>query len=353
MMRWLRGAILAALFVGAVSPAVADGPAGQPWINGSNQLYVRGAPSGLSVLPSLMPAFTGGDCNSSVNSVSLSCPGLGKLTGNQTWSGNNTFTGAVIGPYGTLPGSGTNGQVYTTSGGFYAYYAGAWHGPFSTTGLNPNAPTPTTFTSGTNASYPTPAGASWLDVTLIGAGGGGAGGGTAGGVAGNGGSTYWNTSSPASTSPIATAGGGTGGQGANYAGASGATFSGTCPGNSAGPSAAGGGSQGGSASTNGGISGVGGVGGASSAGGGGASNSGAGQAPGSGGGGGASGNGVSAIAGAGGAAGATCRLIISSPAATYYYTVGTGGSAGAAGTGGVAGGAGAGGSVTIVPHFNP
>ncbi len=211
------------------------------------------------------------------------------------------------------------------------------------------APTQQRLTSGTNATYTTPANARQLDIQCWGAGGGGGGGaGTsaAGTSGGSGGTTCFGTNATACTGPILSSnggGGGTGGgQGGNLAngGAGGAAggvsgtgdlqfvgFAGTAsppaPAGNAGSSGQGGGQGGGA--------------------GGGATTAGTvGAAPGGGGGGGGGAATAAIAAGAGGGSGAYTRHKINSPAVSYKYTIGAAGSAGALGTGGspAAGGAG-------------
>lgn len=72
----------------------------------------------------------------------------------------------------------------------------------------------------------------------------------------------------------------------------------------------------------------------------------------SGGGGGGGGTGATvAYGGSGGGAGAQCYVIINSPAASYTYAIGAGGTAGTAGTSGSAGGAGSAGYILVIEHY--
>lgn len=221
------------------------------------------------------------------------------------------------------------------------------------------APTVQKLTSGSSATYTTPAGVTYLRVRMVGPGGGGAGSGTASwGAGGNGGSgtntsfgsttAVYGQGAPAQTVSYYPSAGGAGGSGGTtgtgteicrFAGVKGGggspPFSNT---NNASHSGAGGNSV---------FGGAGGqvvYGSASSAGNAAAANSGSGgssayYAPGS-----------AMASGGGGGAGEYVEFYIYSPAATYSYTVPAGGSGGTAGTSGAAGGAG-GAGVIIVEEF--
>lgn len=207
------------------------------------------------------------------------------------------------------------------------------------------------YTTGTNATYTTPANALWLEVYMWGAGGGGGGGGSGGGSGTAGGDTCWNTSGTACTTPLYSAGGGA------AAGASGAIGgAGGTPGGSSSCIASGTGGKG---------TGFGGAGASAPGGAGGAAFGiglpGAGAAPGgnaavaaaaNSGGGGGGGTTTASLIGNGGGGGAWCRAIITSPAASYVYTIGAGGSGGAAGTLGGAGAAGGSGYIYVIAHYN-
>lgn len=199
------------------------------------------------------------------------------------------------------------------------------------------APTIQTFTSGSSATYTTPANCQWIRVRMVGGGGGGEGSGTGGGVGGAGGDTTWSGGS-------LTAGGSPGGTynsvGGTASGGNVANFSGQ-PGNprsSNGANVFGG---------NGGSSVFGGEG----KGGDNIPTAGYAAATNTGSGGGGAGCGATLFAGSGGGSGGYVEHIINSPAATYTYTVGAGGTAGAAGTGGVAGGAGAAGYIIVEEYY--
>lgn len=191
-------------------------------------------------------------------------------------------------------------------------------------------------TSGTAATYTTPAGCIAINVRAVGPGGGGAGASANAGSNGSAATTF--------SGGTMSAGAGAGGAAASGAGGDGGAASGGDV-NIAGGKGHGGSVSVASASLPGGsgaASVLGGAGVASQgiAGTAAATNSGSG-----GGGGGVTGAGNT---GGGGGAGGYCERIITSPAATYTYTIGTGGAAGAAGT--LAGGAGAAG-IIIVDEF--
>ena len=210
--------------------------------------------------------------------------------------------------------------------------------------------TQTILTSGSGTYYP-PSGVAWLRIRMVGGGGGGAGGGSGGSGAGGfgsaGGSTTFGTS-------LLTAGGGGGGvsQGtANPAGGtatigSGATgislvgASGTASpiaglyasGASGAASPFGSGGGGGYATSFGGSAAP--------------TNSGAG-----GGGGGSYTNSGANTGGGGGGAGGYIEAFISSPAASYAYSIGTGGGGGTAASGGFAGGGGGSGIIIVEENY--
>lgn len=208
------------------------------------------------------------------------------------------------------------------------------------------APQRTVLTSG-SGTYTTPTVSSalplYLEVEWVGGGGGGGGSGTPGATAGgNGGDTTFGTSLLS----------GTGGAGGAATGTTTPSTGGTATGGDL--------NEGGAAGTPSDALGIanenGGDGGQSFFGGrgpGGSRDSTTGFAAnnrsGSGGGGGIGGSGFSP--GVGGAAGAYGRKIIVTPAASYAYVVGAGGTAGGAGTGGAAGGAGGGGVIIATAYF--
>lgn len=198
------------------------------------------------------------------------------------------------------------------------------------------------FTSGTGT-YTTPTGAKWLLVVMVGGGGGGGSGSTANGNGGgNGGNTTFggsltayggyggggnNTPAPAGGSIAQPVGGdlnvwgGSGIQGLRV------TDSIYVSGGTGGPSFYGSGGTGGfvGAGSSGAVYGSGGGGGGVSA--------------------------LPASTGGAGAAGGYLQKTITSPLATYTYSVGAGGTAGTVATGGYAGGAGAGGVIIVTAYF--
>ncbi|MGY4222694.1 hypothetical protein ACVMIH_000055 [Bradyrhizobium sp. USDA 4503] len=206
-------------------------------------------------------------------------------------------------------------------------------------------PTTQVFTSG-SGTYNTPANVQWIRVTLIGGGGGGQASGTSAGAGSAGGATCWNTSGAACTAPFASATGGGGNSGAAVAGGS---WTGSCNLTTVN----GGGGQG-----NANVQSQGGMGGSSTMGGGGAGaqfgNTSAPLSGGTntgGGGGGATAT-TGNVSGGGGGAGGTCKFVLGTPAASYTYTVGAGGTGGTAGGSGAAGGAGAAGYIIVEEFYN-
>lgn len=191
-------------------------------------------------------------------------------------------------------------------------------------------------TSGSGATYTTPAGCRQIRVKMIGAGGGGAASSTNNGSTG--GTTTFNS---------VTVIGGAGGQSNSVGGAGGSGGSGS------GDFRLSGSAGGGAALLN--ATGVGGVGGAGifgqGAGRGGAANLAGsnGVVGGGGGGGGAAGSSLSGSAGGGGGGGEYAEMTINSPSASYTYTVGSGGSGGSAG--GFAGGTGGGGVIIVEEYY--
>lgn len=202
-----------------------------------------------------------------------------------------------------------------------------------------SAPQVTVYTSG-SSTYTTPTNAKYLIVEGVGGGGGGAGAGPSTSTnGGNGVATTFGTAlltgnsglggstSSATTQAGGTATGGDDNQpGGNAIGANGAaqTYGGD-----------GGNSYYGGAGGGGGPAGVNGVNAAANTG--------------SGGGGG--GSGVSGNTGGGGTSGGRFWKLISSPLASYAYSVGTAGAGGVAGTGGGAGGNGAAGKIIVTAYF--
>lgn len=255
-------------------------------------------------------------------------------------SGGIPLAGELVAGDGITIDTGTPGQITINS-------------TTTTTG-----PTRQIFTSG-SGTYVRPAGVQWIEIEMIGGGGGGGGSGASAGTsAGPGGTSLFGTitqctgGSPGS-SYSGSGGGGAGGVGSSIApavgfgviggsGTSGGQFLNTVAGDcvfagGAGGSGALGGGGGGGQNGNAGGNGVRG-----------------------GGGGGASGvwtGGNRRISGGGGGAGGYLKLIVSSPDATYTYTVGAAGTAGGAGTGGstgdpaYAGGAGGAGMIVVWEYY--
>lgn len=207
-------------------------------------------------------------------------------------------------------------------------------------------PTRTVLTGGSGTYY-RPAGVKWINVRQGGGGGGGMGGGasTSGGAGSDGGDTTFGSHVAKGGKGAATVNaGGAGGGGTIASGAVGAVITGATGSGGAQAPASGGyfnGGQGGSSMFGGGGGGA----GAGTSGYAGAPNTGGG-----GGGGSSSAGGASINHGGGGGAGGGLDLLISSPDASYPWSVGPGGAAGAAGAGGTPGGPG-GSGVIIVDEF--
>jgi hypothetical protein len=200
-------------------------------------------------------------------------------------------------------------------------------------------PTITRLASGTAATYTTPVGCKWLRIRMVGSGSGASGSGTGAGNAGTPTASTWSGGS-------LSAGGAAQGQ-QLATGNPGGTASGGNVANISG--------QGGSPA--GGISGTAGNPGANSILGGAGlgtlgSNAGGNAATNSGSGGGTGAVSATVTTGVSGGAGAYVEHIISSPAATYTYTVGAGSTGGTAGTNGQAGGNGAAGVIIVEEYYN-
>ena len=199
--------------------------------------------------------------------------------------------------------------------------------------------TVTLLTSGTGATYTTPAGCRQLQIYGKGGGGGGGGSGTSGSTpGGTGGVTTFNSVNANGGA----SGGGSGANGTGGLGGTGGTGTATYrrPGAPGGgsmsltqglPGGSGGGSGGGVGTTTTGLN------GAANSGGGG---SGATAAAGG-----------SVTGGGGGGSGEEFFLIINTPASTYTYTVGAGGTAGGAGTSGSNGAAGGSGVIWVMEFY--
>lgn len=227
-----------------------------------------------------------------------------------------------------------------------------WHlQTVSVPAINQSATGPTTqnLTSGTSATYTTPAGVKWIKIRAVGGGGGGGGTGSSTSPTGaTGGTTTFNSVNAIGGSggtgvgaALGTVGGagGTGGTGTATRRSPGSAGSANSPNASTATGGPGGASLFGGLGTNTG-------GGSASVGGSAAANSGSG-------GNGATGTAGATNGGAGGGAGEYYELIIVNPSATYTYTVG-GGGAGGIGTGSntATGGAGGSGFITVEEHYN-
>lgn len=224
--------------------------------------------------------------------------------------------------------------------------------PPSTIYCNPNIQV---FNSG-SGTYTTPTCNGFNPITielfLQGGGGGGAGSGTSPGATTAGGDTCWNTTGAACTMPVYDAGGGAAGVSSNFTSAAGGTVSGSgsCSwsssggtsnvaiaataqlGGAGGSTALAAGAYGGNYTASTGAGGINPV-ASSGVGGGGAS------------------SGSTSGSGSGGGGGASCFVVITSPAATYTYAVGSGGTGGTLGTGGAAGSGGASGTIRAVAKW--
>lgn len=202
-----------------------------------------------------------------------------------------------------------------------------------------------------SGTFTTPAGATWLKLTLVGGGGSGSGSGTAPGAGTAGNPTCWNTSGAACSTPVFQAGGGGAGS-ALGATAAGGTISGSSTPNvlsiPGGTGAAGG--QFANA--------FGGFGGASSCGigtpqiGAGPGGNNGINANGYGNGGGGASSTLTSVIGGGGGGGGCLTTIITAPVASYTYVYGALVTGGAAGTTGATGGSSSAGGVFIEVHYN-
>jgi hypothetical protein len=262
-------------------------------------------------------------------------------TGLSFSGGSLTATGSGVAIADTPPGSPSQGQLWWESdtGKLWINYNDGTSTQFVSAigGGGVLAPQVTILTSG-SGTWPTPAGATYLEVEMVGGGGGGG----ANGLGAAGTATTFGTS-------FLNAGGGAGGTlaGANSAG-------GTATGGTLNIPGSGGGA--GAASLSGNFAGSGGHGGASAFGGAGAagySNPGGNAAANSGSGGGGAACNSTATSGPanGGASGGYVYALITSPAASYPYAIGVGGNGGSAGGIFGAGGRGGDGCIKIIAHF--
>lgn len=352
--------------------AITVSRSGTDTIDGSTTKTISVANSGSTFIPDIDPSpdtWTTADFGASAGNLTQD-----KFSGNGSTTGftlsvspgseNNTFvfisgvyqskeTYSVSGTtltFSTAPPTGTDNIEVIT--GTLLSIGTPSDGTVTDVKTSFTPPTIQKFTSG-SGTYTTPANTKYIRVRMVGGGGGGSGSGSGGG--GNGGAGGNTTFGTSLLSAVAGSGGtwnGVGGPGGSASlgtGPIGTTFTGTSGGGlsyvgNAGVSA------GGTA---------GGYGGSSFFGGGGQANTynGAGQAAITNTGGGGQGGGGSPAAavnisvGSGGGAGGFVDAIITSPSATYAYSVGAAGTAGTAGTNGFAGGAGAAGYIEVTEYY--
>lgn len=308
-----------------------------------------GTTTTLTVSSTQFQQFTG------TTTQTVVLPAATTLAIGQSYTITNRSTGAI-----TVNANG-GGLIQTMIGGSQAVItvvtngtsAGTWDSQYTQTGVVAFIqPTIQKFTSGTAQTYTTPTGVQYIKVRMVGGGGGGSGSGSAdvSSDGGNGGNTTFGTS-------LLVANGGTGALWNSTVGSGGTASLGTGP---IGTALTGGGGQGFqdavSTTTVGLVGGQGGVSFFGGAGGGGPSGFGGGTASantgsGGGGGGGTRTAGVTIVTGSGGGSGGYVDAIITSPLATYTYSVGTAGSAGGAGTNGTAAGAGAAGYIEVTEYY--
>lgn len=282
--------------------------------------YPQSALTGLgaNVSTALGSALNGSGAVVGTTSATLVTPALGTVaSGNISacTSSGQVLTAPVLG----TPASGT----LTNCTGLPVVGIATWV-----------APTIQRFTTG-GGTYTTPANVKWIHVKLIGGGGGGTGSGTTPGAGGTGGSTSFST--------LTGVGGGA---------ATGASAGGTASGGNLINMTGNVGESNGTLGTGhyGGVGGAGPWGGCGVAGNNGPG-AGAAAVANSGAGGGGAGSGGTGPAGTGGGAGGYVETIITSPSATYSYSVGAGGTGGTAGTSGAAGGAGGSGIIIVTEYY--
>jgi len=246
----------------------------------------------------------------------------------------------AVGTAGTAGTAGTNGYAGGAGGSGYIiveqYFAPASAQAYVT-------PTVTKLTTG-SGTYNTPAGCAFIKVKMVGAGGGGSGSGTTGqGSGGAGGNTTFGSSllvANGGSGGLNTTAGGAGGTASLGTGPIGVTVTGTTgagtPAVSYGTYGMGGGRGGDAPFFNGSGNPV-----YQAAGGSGVTNTGGGGT------GGGAGSTSTSVGGSGGGSGGFIEAIITTPAASYSYSIGTAGTAGTAGTSGFAGGAGGSGYIVV------
>lgn len=330
-----------------ITALTGDGTASGP---GSAALTLAATQNNITSIPNLVTVGTLTSGTWSATTIALNKGGTGQTTKAAAFDALSPMTtgGDII--YGGASGTGTrlaNGSVnqYLASGGGTA-------APVWTSFVAPTVQTITATGAGTYTLPSSPRTPLYIRVRLVGAGGGGGGSGSAAGSSGGtGGTTFFRVGA----SPDLLVGvGGNGGGLTGGAGGSGGTASlGSGP---VGIALQGGGGAGGG--IGGGVNVLGGSTGGSSAFGGGAAGSGFGGAgsaapanTGGGAGGGGS-NGTATVAtGGGGGAGGFVDAIITSPASSYSYSVGVGGTAGSAGTSGLGGGVGGSGLIIVEEYY--
>lgn len=287
-------------------------------------------------------------CSSSDNNITNPDAGSASWTGTISTT-TLTVTGSVVGTVSLgqiLSGSGVTANTQITgflsgTGGTGTYTVSVSQTVSSTTisasgASNWNRVTSTfstirTLTSG-SGTYNTPAGARQIYVRMVGGGGGSSGGGTSAGSGGGGGTTTFNGIVVNGGTGASTSNGGQGGTGGTGSAALRAGGSGGGSGIPTSTATTGGGVGGGSFFAGGGATGTDGF-----------ANTGGGA-------GGGPSLGASVPTGSGGGGGEYAELLISSPATSYAYIVGSGGTGGAAGTTGGSGHVG-GSGVIIIREF--
>lgn len=301
------------------------------------------ASAGTSGQPMLSAG--GGGTPMTFGTLSIAGGGTGQITKAAAFDALSPMTtgGDLI--YGGTSGTGT--RLANGSAGQYLKSAGGTAAPVWTTST---LPTIQRFTSG-SGTYTKPANVTYIKVTASGGGGGGGGAGVGnnGGSGGTGGTTTFGSSlltatggvggndaggpSTGGTTTITTSGtvlaliSVDGGTGNGIAGPVGTTMNFGAAGGNNPLGGAGGAAQNGSAGTNA------------------ATNTG-------GGGSGSGGTNASFLGAAGGGAGGYLQSIITSPSATYSYTIGASGTAGSAGTSGFSGGAGGSGFILVEEYYS-